>query len=279
MPPSHTDALCSSIRALLPALIRVCLHNGLSAKAFSELTREVYAEVAKDEFGIDGKSATISRVAILTGLTRKEVQRLLNRGEAKSTRANDQYNRAASVIGGWLKDRKFAGPTGHPRALFFEGRGGSFAELVQRYSGDMPPRAMLDELLRVGAIKRLRDGRIGLLTRAYVPRKGPIQKLAILGGDTADLIATIAHNLYCLDRPPRYQRKVMYDNVPLEAAEEFRVIASARGQELLEALDRWLAHRDRDVNPAATGTGRVRLGVGVYYFEDPSARRPAKSAK
>lgn len=279
MPASHTHALCSSIRTLLPALVRVCLHNGLSARAFAELTREAYAEVAKHEFGIGGKHATISRVAILTGMTRKEVQRLLNTKTAKVARGSDEYNRAASVIGGWLKDSKFAGPTGHPRALAFEGRGGSFAELVRRYSGDMPPRAMLDELLRVGAIKRLRDGRVGLLTRGYVPRKGPIQKLGILGGDTADLIETIAHNLYCRDQAPRYQRKVMYDNVPREAAEEFRAIASARCQELLEALDRWLAHHDRDVNPASTGTGRVRLGVGVYYFEDPSARRSVKRAK
>ena len=75
--------------------------------------------------------------------------------------------------------------------------------------------------------------------------------------------------MYLKPSKPRFQRKVMYDNVPVEAAKEFHILAAAQGQELLEAIDRWLAHRDRDVNPASKGTGRVRVGLGIYYFEEP----------
>ena len=74
----------------------------------------------------------------------------------------------------------------------------------------------------------------------------------------------------CILKPtkPRFQRKVMYDNVPVDAAKEFRTLAAAEGQELLEKLDRWLSHRDRDVNPASKGAGRVRVGLGIYHFEE-----------
>jgi hypothetical protein len=149
-----------------------------------------------------------------------------------------------------------------------EAKGASFTGLVKRYSGDMPARAMLDELLRAGAVKQLKDGRVCLLSRGYVPQKGSAEKLNILGSDTADLIATIDHNLYEKPAKPRIQRKVMYDNVPVEAAKEFQILAAAQSQELLEALDRWLSHRDRDVNPASKGTGRVRVGLGLYHFEE-----------
>lgn len=149
-----------------------------------------------------------------------------------------------------------------------EAKDASFTELVKRYSGDMPARAMLDELLRAGAVKQLKDGRICLLSRGYVPQKGSAEKLTILGSDAADLIATIDHNLYEKPAKPRIQRKVMYDNVPVEAAREFQILAAAQSQELLEALDRWLSHRDRDVNPASKGTGRVRVGLGLYHFEE-----------
>jgi Family of unknown function (DUF6502) len=269
MAHTQTEALRTTLLTLLRPLIRICLRNGLSAKAFSELVKRVYADVAHEEFGIDGKLATTSRVAILTGLTRKEVQRLLDTEQPDMAADTDQYNRAASVLAGWIKDSDFADRRGRPTPLLMSDSGASFSELVRRYSGDMPARAMLDELLRVGAIKQLKDGRICLLSRAYVPEKGPVQKLAILGMDTADLIATIEHNLYTQPRNSRFQRKVMYDNVSEQSAKEFHSIAAARGQELLEALDRWLAHRDRDVNPAAKGTGRVRLGIGVYHFEEP----------
>jgi hypothetical protein len=139
---------------------------------------------------------------------------------------------------------------------------------VKRYSGDIPVRAMLDELVRVGAVKRLGDGRIGLVTRGYIPQKGTDQQLAILGQDAADLITTIDYNLHQNPSGPRIQRKVMYDNVPVEAAEAFKTIAHERAQEMLEALDRWLSHRDRDVNPTVKGKGRVRVGLGLYHFEE-----------
>lgn len=138
---------------------------------------------------------------------------------------------------------------------------------------------MLDELLHVGAVEQLTDGRICLRTRSYVPQKSAPEKLHILGTDTADLIATIDHNTYVAPHKPRFQRKVMYDNVPLEAAQEFEAIAAARGQELLEALDRWLSNRDRDVNPASKGAGRVRTGIGIYHFEDRWADESADSKK
>ncbi|MDR4470682.1 MAG: DUF6502 family protein, partial [Nitrospira sp.] len=143
-----------------------------------------------------------------------------------------------------------------------------FSALVKSYSGDIPVRALLDELLRVGSVRKLKDGHICLVSRGYVPQKGSAEKLQVLGTDTADLIATIDHNVYQNPSKPRFQRKVMYDNVPSEAAKEFRTLAAAEGQELLERLDRWLAHRDRDINPASKGTGRARVGVGIFHFEE-----------
>jgi len=178
-----------------------------------------------------------------------------------------------------VRDHDFGDGKGHPDPLRMEGRRHSFSELVKRYSGDMPVRAMLDELLRVGAVKQLKDGRICLLSRGYIPQKGPAEKLQVLGSDTADLIATIDHNLYQKPSKPRFQRKVMYDNVSVEAAKEFEILVAAQGQELLEALDRWLSHRDRDVNPASKGTGRMRVGLGIYHFEeqlDSERKRPSE---
>ena len=45
--------------------------------AFEELAKHVYVQTAMEDFGIPGKKPTLSRASILTGLTRKDVQRLL----------------------------------------------------------------------------------------------------------------------------------------------------------------------------------------------------------
>ena len=260
--------LSAATLQLLRPLVKILLRNNVPHQTLAEWAKQAYVEVAKNEFGIDGKKQTVSRIAILTGLTRKEVQRLLNQPEGAQQTTGEEYHRAARVITGWVRDPDFGDGKGHPHPLRMEAKGASFTELVKRYSGDMPVRAMLDELLRVGAVKQLKDGRICLLSRGYVPQRGPAEKLSILGSDTADLITTIDHNLYDKPAKPRVQRKVMYDNVPVEAAREFQILAAAQSQELLEALDRWLSHRDRDVNPASKGTGRVRVGLGLYHFEE-----------
>jgi hypothetical protein len=42
-------------------------------------------------------------------------------------------------------------------------------------------------------------------------------------------------------------------------------------------MDQWLAPRDRDVNPSVQGAERVRVGVGIYYFEENLVQRSEES--
>jgi transposase len=257
----------AAVTVLLRPLIRILLRHGIPCDALCTAARHVYVRVAAEEFALPKKKQTTSRVSILTGLTRKEVRRIMATTEVQNQEATDRYNRAARVIAGWVRDKEFQGAGGNPLALPLEGKKESFGALVHRYSGDLPVRAMLDELLRVGAVRKTADGRIRLQARSYVPQQSATDKLQILGADTADLIGTIAHNLDA-KAIPRYQRKVMYDNVPVEAVREFQRLSAEGAQALIENLDGWLSQRDRDVNPAVRGMGRKRVGVGIYYFED-----------
>ena len=156
-----------------------------------------------------------------------------------------------------------------PAPLPMAGPDASFSELVKRFSGDVPVRATLDELIRVGAVERLEDGSVSLLTRTYIPESSDADKLHILGTDVAHLISTIDHNLKSDPIGPFFQRKVAYDNLPDEVLPVFRKHSANRAQAFLESLDRWLAQRDRDVTPTVKGTGRNQAGIGIYYFEEP----------
>ncbi|MBI3609562.1 MAG: hypothetical protein HY204_02535 [Nitrospirae bacterium] len=262
------QALFAAVIRLLRPLVRILLRNGVPYHAFADLAKRVYVDVAAREFGVPGRKQTVSRVSIITGLSRKEVSRVKSLPEPKDTRALERYNRAARVISGWIRDVKFKDNKGREADLPLEGRGATFSQLVKRYSGDMPVRAILDELLRVGAVERLRDGRIHLRTRAYLPQNEEAGKLGILGTDVRDLIRTIDHNLRSNTTESFFQRKVAYDNLPAEILPQFRALTLGRGQSLLEEMDRWLSQHDRDVNPSTKGTGRKRAGMAIYYFEE-----------
>jgi hypothetical protein len=100
-----------------------------------------------------------------------------------------------------------------------------------------------------------------------VPIGSEVEKVSILGTDVADLLTTITHNIADHASEPFFQRKVAYDNLPIEALAELKPLVNQRAQELLEEFDRWLAARDRDINPEVKGSGRQRAGIGIYYFE------------
>ena len=259
--------LNASILKLLRPLVRLLLRNGMSYGDFADLSKWVFMDVASKDFGVPGRKQTVSRVSVITGLTRKEVSRLQKIEKPDDSAISHQYNRAARVIAGWMRDKRFLDKKGLPASLHFDQGKNNFSKLVREHSGDIPPRAILDELIRVGTVSKDEDGKISLVTDGYVPRTGEIGKLHILGTDVQLLLSTIDHNLQQGSLTPRFQRKVSYNNLPVEALTDFRSISAEKSQSLLMELDRELSQQDRDLNPDVKGTGRKEAGLGIYYFE------------
>jgi hypothetical protein len=276
MPETPYKALATATLRVLRPLVRILLRHGISYATFAELAKWVYVDVATEDFGIPGRKQSVSRVAVITGLTRKEVTRVQQLPRPDDSDEAEQYNRAARVIGGWLRDPDFRDGES-PAELPFEHGPNSFSELVRRHSGDVPARAILDELLRVGAVERQGDGPVRLIARAYIPRGSEVDKLTIVGRDAAALLATMDHNLDPERGVPRFQRTVTYDNLPDEALAPFRELSSEQAQALLERLNGWLAEQDRDSNPTVRGTGRNRAGLGIFYFEEPVRKEEPES--
>jgi hypothetical protein len=264
---THNAIYAATLRILRP-LVRLLLRHGVPFGTFADLVKRVYVEIALEEFGIPGRKQTHSRASILTGLSRKEVLRVTRLSRPDDSEAGDRYHRAARVISGWLRDERYGDGTGNPAALPMEGDGPTFPDLVKAHSGDVPARAVLDELVRVGAAERTEDGKVRLLARGYIPVSGDEEKLAILGTDASLLIGTIDHNLQAESGKAFFQRKTMYDNLPGEAVEELRNDLADQAEKFLERADRRLAQRDRDVNPDSAGKGRRRAGIGIFWFEE-----------
>ncbi|MGH7818592.1 MAG: DUF6502 family protein [Candidatus Binatia bacterium] len=255
--------LSKACAKLLRPLVRVLLRHGIAFWEFAEVAKAVYVDVARRDFSLPARKSSDSRVAILTGLTRKDVKRLRELLEGTAPEEPLSANRATRVLSAWHQDSEFCGADGRPVSLPLQGRRRSFVALVRRYSGDMPARAILEELERVRAVRRASDGRVRVLTRSYLPGDDDPQGVRILGTAVGDLLATIDHNL---DRnrkgPRRLQRSVSKLRLDPRSVPLFRRIASERGQSLLETLDDWLS-----AHQAEEGQG-VRVGVGIYLFQD-----------
>ena len=278
MKPEIKNALLAATLKLLRPLVRILLRNGIPFRAFADIAKWVYVDVASNQFQIRGKKQTDSRISIITGLSRKEVRRIKQLERFSDKEAISRYNRAARVVTGWIRDNRFKDSSGQPKDIPFDQGEVSFSELVKKYSGDVPPRAILDELMDVSAIKMLKNGNIRLLTQAYLPTGDAETTLGILGTDVAHLIDTIDHNIFSPEKERYFQRKVAYDNVPGNSADRFRKLSADKAQQLLVELDRWLAAHDRDATPSVEGSGRKKVGLGIYYIEEDYKNDTGESA-
>jgi len=262
------SALASAVIRILRPLVRTVLRGGLSYKAFNDLIKWVYVDVAMKEFRIVGRKNSKSRVAVLTGLTRREVDRLVRMPEPKEGMP-ERYNRAARVLSGWSEDPHYQAD-GKARELSVDGQH-SFSELVRLYSGNQPVRAVLDELVRVAAVERVGPEQVRLLKSYYEPVSGrqEEEKINIFGIATGDLMETISHNI---SRQPEdggnslYQQEV-YERIGPEKLVLFRELLRRHCDRFADETDRFLFREVGDSRLEATKPGDKRVGVGIYYFE------------
>jgi hypothetical protein len=279
MKDSNTNPLHRALYRILRPMARLLLRNGIPFAEFAELVKRAYVDAAMEDFSDQRKKPTDSRAAVMTGLTRKEVkkQREMLAGEHQGAKAKRQENRASRVVSGWVHDPAFQTNDGEPADLSFDASTSDspgFSELVRRYSGDMTPRAVLQELVRVGVVEEVGDGNLALRQRAYVPAGDSEEMLQIFGEDVSDLIATIDHNLVGNEpnSQPLFQRTLVYNNIPPEVMARWRHYAALQSQDLLEKLDKWLGPYDQDIashGKSEASEDVIRTGVGIFYFEDP----------
>ncbi len=268
-PPTEqtTAILTRALRALLRPLVRLLLQNQLTYPALTALLKEVYVELADGEFQLAGKRQTDSRVSLLTGIHRKEVNRL-----RALTPDDETPPRSASlgalILSRWVGVADFQGEDGRPRALPRQPGSGStpsFETLVQSVSKDIRPRAVLDEWLRLGIAHIDEDDAVVLNTESFVADRGFEEKAYFFGRNLRDHIAAGAHNLEG-GAPPFVDRSVYYAHLSEASTRELEALARERGMEALRMVNRRaLELQERDA--AAPETARRRMNFGIYFYQ------------
>jgi hypothetical protein len=272
MLPRHlTSHFAAAIRRLLRPVVREMIASGLTYTTFNQLVKQLFLEVAAEDFALPFKRLTDSRLALVTGISRKEISQLRRRRQGAADMPEVEESIVTHVIGRWMAGPPFATPDGIPRRLRYESadpNAVSFARLVRELGSDIPVRAVLDELLHIGSAALLPDGEVELRREVHIPAGDSEGKLVLLGSDTAELFSTIMHNIDP-GEAPWLQRKVAYDNIGGDALPALREEARHAGLDFVRRANALLSSYDRDRHPEAPGGHRSRVVVGVYYFEEP----------
>ena len=254
--------------ALRP-IARIFLRFGMGFREFSDIAKTAFVDVATNEYGLRGRPTNISRVAVMTGLTRKEVRRVREKIENGDQSVVVKSTPLGEMLHRWHADNEYLDSAGRPVVLKFSGEGVSFSSLARKYGGDIPPGAMRTELKRVGAVIEDEHGNLQAVSRVVHP-KGEHEKLVTAVVHAIyPLVSTIAHNV----NPDRgddtwaqfntYSRSIRKIDIP-----RLRRISLDRLTALAESIDDlFIAYETLHENDGSDDDKNI-VAIGVYYYEE-----------
>ena len=266
------DHLKGALSLMLKPLVRLLIAQGVTHAEFAETAKEVYVESALRDFEVEGK-VNKSRVAILTGLTRKEVKNVIDRVITEGD-TDKKYSRPERVLAGWFNDPVYTGPYGIPLDLPYADSGKeepSFVDLVKRFSGDMAPKQMLHELLRSGSVIEL-DGRYKAVRRNYVHEALSPKLIRRLGEIGYRVFSTAAKNIDKQAEGSGYFDRQVFANEGCtdNVIEMFDQYVKERGQRFLEEIDVWFSTNEKN---NLSDAKRKNTGFYMVHYVDDGDKR------
>ncbi len=271
-PQSNTGAppplLVSAIKKILRPLVKLMLSYQITYPYLIGILKSIYVDVAENEFQVDDKRPSDSRINLLTGVHRKDVKRLRAEGSQKFE-IPENISIGAQLVGEWLGSKEFIDSKGKPRTLPLKPGAGKdicFDTLVRKVcKQDIRPRVILDEWLRLG-IAHIENDEVVLNTGAFTPDKGFDEKAFFFGKNLQDHISAGSENLSG-SRAPYFDRSVYYDNLSETSVQELEELADYWGMQALTEMNKEALSRQRGDKGQSQSKFRINFGVFNYSTE------------
>ena len=246
------------------------LNEGVSYTRFANALKTVFLESAESVLNAQEAKVNDSSISTLSGIHRKDVRAWRAAGQPPLRSKN--LSPAMEVYTRWASDPVYCDARGKPRMLQRTGESPSFEELAYSVSKDVHHHALLQELLRLGVVRRVetpgKDEKLALCADAFVPTDGRAEMLQLFSENVGDHIATAVNNL--TGRAPMLEQAVYADGLRPASAEALRALAReiwlkafrefAREATKLYRRDEGLPDADR----------RVRFGM--YCYRGPATK-------
>jgi len=253
---------------VLRPIIKILLRYGIGVSEFAEVVKMSYVDVASTEFGIRGRPTNISRIAVMTGLTRKEVRRIRNKLDTGEQTAHVKATPIMEIIHRWHSEEDFLDERGRPAPLPFAGGAKSFSALVKRFGGDVPAGAMRTELKRVNSVVEDEEGNLRVVKRSVIPTDQTENLTTSLVHGVYPLLSTVAENSGEKIEPTGLAQFSAFSlNIRESDLNRLRRISYDRLSDMAESFDDLFMAYETLHESNFEEPGKA-VAVGLYYFEE-----------
>lgn len=250
----------SSLRVALKPLARLCLRHSVKLMDLFELLKVVLVEAAEDELKARGDKVSMSRISVISGVHRRDVDRIQRKQEG----LKPSENLVTRVLGQWQNGKRFTTARGEPRVLTVEGTQSEFFELVRSVSADVAPYTVLYEMERLGLIERTPHG-VRPTTPHYLAPRGDVKEgITMLAEDLADMSRAVEFNIFSKENPRNLHLKTEYTNVSPDRLPAVRRWLLEEGSAFHRKVSSYLSQHDRDIAGPKGKRAGVRVALGSF---------------
>lgn len=264
--------IASAMKRVLRPFIKLMLANDLSYTFAIDLLKTLFVDVAENEFMIDGKRQTDTRISLISGVHRKDVRRLREYSPEVEEVVPDNISLGSQLMALWNSDAKYLDKEGVPKVLprlASSSEGESFEGLVRSISSDIHPRAVLDEWLRLGFATVDADNMVHLMADAFIPQEGFEEKAFFFGHNLHDHAEAAVSNMLKTQTEGQQnsylERCVHYDELSAESVREISEFAKKQGMKSLTDVFKLAdkrAEEDKSAQP------KMRMTYGIYFYHE-----------
>ena len=302
VPTSRPTLVLATVVALIRPLVRLLLRHGVAYPAFVASLKPVFLAAARDELAGRGMVETDSALSLLSGVHRRDVRTLLRgpgavapvssgqnlapTGGLERPDAADQpsgparepsrtapdaprpgLGLAGEVVARWLGDPRYLEADQQPRALSRGPAPAGFDALVQAISSDVRPRAVLDELLRLGVAEFDETGaQVRLRAAGFAPRQGFEEMAWLMRANLHDHLAGACANL---DEDRNFlEQSIHVDEITQASALHLHRVAAQAWRQAFRTVMREAQSRfDHDAAHADPALRTQRARFGAYFYD------------
>jgi hypothetical protein len=253
------------LRVMRP-LARLLIRHGVQYPAFAQALKTEFLAAARQELQERGMPQTDSALSLLSGVHRRDVRTLTRLAPPEpETARREPLGLAAQVVARWLAEAEYLDEEGLPRALPRGSEAGGFDKLVAAVSRDVRPRAVLDEMLRLGVVQLDEAGSVALSAGGFAPRQGLEEMSWLFSANLHDHLAAASQNLQG-DRNFLEQSIFVDELTPASIERLHQAAQKAWRQAFKTVMSEAQTRFDADAREAPPEQRRQRARFGVYFY-------------
>ncbi len=261
----------SEVLAVAQPLVQWMIKSGIGYNEFALALKPLFLSMAEQELQALDQKTSDSAISLLSGLHRKDVRAFRQESEqhAQSIQLNRaQWSKPSSanqVFTRWLSSDL-------PPSLPFQGSQGSFDALAQSVSKDVHPRALLQEMVRLGLVQE-RGESVHLVKDGFIPDTHQRQARELLSASVADHLAAGVHNIHQSESPKFLEQSVFANELSKESVDQLHALSKRLWERVLKEMVQ-AASVLCEEDAGCADPHRFRLGL--FAFDAPELPSPQK---